>query len=250
MKRWLSLTFLLVFGAGIALGIFGVEFFRAAPRSHDSGTYELLTLEIPIYLVTNEEVYEELGLGQAQREEIGHLLAIYHEQVGQARTTLADVSLRLRRDVAELLDEEQRQGLASIQKRYTERETQQATERKLARLRSEIELEPGQEARAFQIFFDSIRERRQLWRSEPRPKRDVLRQRTGEVCAQRDERLKDILSESQFVAYRALQEREHRWRQRCKKRAGRHGERAGQSPKAPSTQPEKLTEPEKATAAP
>ena len=251
MKRWLSLTFLLVFGAGIAFGVFGVEFFRTTLSSNDGGTYELLTPEIPIYLVTNEEVYEELGLGQTQRDEIGQLLAIYHEQVGEARGTLADVSWRLRRDVAELLDEEQRQSLAAIQNRYTEREIQQATERKLAHLRSEIELEPGQEARAFQILFDSIRERRQLWRSEPRPERKVLRERSGRICAQRDERLKDILTEPQFLAYKALKEREHRWRQRCKKRAAHRREQGDEkNSTTQSAEPEKAPNPEKAVVTP
>ena len=226
MKRWLALTFLLVFGAGVALGVFGVEYFSASPAGSGQGSAVSGTSrswwgvapEIPMYLVTNEEVYKELGLSPIQREEIAQLLATYHERVRQARGTLAAVSKQLRQDVDGLLAREQRERLAAIQERYSEREFQQRAERELAYLRSEIALEATQEARVFQILFDSARERRQLFRHKSRPERSLLRQQASKICARRDSRLKDVLNDQQFAAYEAYKKRERDLHQRCRSR--------------------------------
>ena len=92
MRRWLALSLLLVFGAGLGVGLTirhlqeGTR--EAAPTSGRIDPFE----DGWIYLVSSESVYDELQLTAAQREELDVALTSHFRNVTEVRQALRDVA--------------------------------------------------------------------------------------------------------------------------------------------------------------
>lgn len=213
MRRWLALSLLLVFGAGLGVGLTirhlqeGTR--EAAPTSGRIDPFE----DGWIYLVSSESVYDELQLTAAQREELDVALTSHFRNVTEVRQALRDVASKLEIVVAGVLTEPQRQNLSEIRDRYNQAEFQQLAARDVAHLRQVAQLNPSQEAFAYQLFFDTARERRALWKTEPKPTREVMRSRMRELRERRDEQLQTVLEPEVFARYSEMKSRSRRfWR--------------------------------------
>lgn len=241
MKFWLLLSSLLVFGAGVSVG---------SLLFHDAGigvvdgppTQKLME---PPYLITSEDIYDELDLDASQRKSLDSLVATHYRNVKDIRESLQSLSLDLRTGINEVLSQEQRTRFEEIQRTYREREIQQRVFHDLVNLREELNLIPEQEMLVYQILYDAEREARQAMRDlrERRADRGEVREAWESIHQKRDARMEAVLDLDQAQVYREKRDREKRWwsqqRERFKKN-GERGKRRRHSPPARRSEDEEI----------
>jgi len=224
MRRWIALSLLLVFGAGLGVGLTTGHLQKSSQEAPPTSPIDPFE-DGWIYLVSSESVYDELELTAAQREELDVALTSHFRNVTEVRQALRDVASKLEVVVAGVLTEAQRQKLSEIRDRYNQAEFQQLAARDVAHLRQVAQLTPSQEAFAYQLFFDTARERRALWKAEPKPSREIMRSRMREIRDRRDDQLRTVLEPEVFARYSEMKSQARRfWK-------GHRGQRRGSPPK-------------------
>jgi hypothetical protein len=224
MKTWLTLSLLLVFGAGLGVGFVSGLLSEGGASPAPAGP--LLSVspydDNPPYLLTSADFYDQIGVSPLQRERIEELLSRYYGEVRKVRSEMGDVVLGLRRGIEELLDEEQRQKLAAIQKGYDETESQHFVMTEMVQLRKEVGLSQEQEGPVYHALMTCALERRNSWKEawekakqggEGRWDPEIhkrIRESHEEAGKKRDARLTEILSAPQFEAYKSWKERQRR----------------------------------------
>jgi hypothetical protein len=228
MKLWIWLSAVLVFASGASVGYVASKASRAQPA--DAPIYVTFSPESPPYLIASDAIFQEIGLSGDQAEKVEALISDHAKRLKELRGSIGQVTLAMRTEVRNLLNEEQRRRFEEIQTRYGEKETQSRVTRELARLSLELQLAPEQESPLYQVLYDNSRKRNECFQSfhsrkdrdgkdrdsKDREKgRQELREKMDSLGKELESQMASILSAEQFDAYRRMKDRERElWKDR------------------------------------
>ncbi len=235
MKLWLSISAVLVFAAGCAVGLLlnadrycGQEFPAPAPAEvvRDAAAGESVVASMvdpypdyPLYLVSGEDFYDGLGLLEEQRRKLEDLFAQHFEGVREVRRGMADLAAELREGVLAVLTLEQEDRFNEVQKRYSANKIRYFVGTEIAELREELGLRPEQEPAVYRHLYDAAFSRREAYRQSNCKDRNAVREQVKSIDKKLERSLMRELFRDQFSAYLKFQERK-----RCVKHKER-GER-------------------------
>ncbi len=223
MKLWLSISAVLVFAAGCAVGLLlnadrycGQEFPAPPPAEvvNDAAAGESVVASMvdpypdyPLYLVSGEDFYDELGLLEEQRRRLEDLFAQHFEGVREVRSGMAKVAAELREGVLAVLTPEQEIRFNEVQKRYSANKIRYFVGTEIAELREELGLRPEQEPAVYKHLYDAMSARLEAYRQTNCKDRNAVRKQVKSIDKKLDRRLKRELFPDQFAAYRKFQDR-------------------------------------------
>jgi Spy/CpxP family protein refolding chaperone len=240
MKFWLLASFLCVFAAGAATSFLAVRLLGGGSADRPDLSLRQIYPDPP-YVIASERIYDELDLDAKQRAALADLFSRHYQRVRDVRESLLELQTDLMRGVHAILEPEQVELFAEIQKRYGEREIQGRVEHELVDLVRELDLLPEQEPLVYMILYDAAIEGRRVWEDgrKSREGRDALRRRFEDLFARRDAEIRQVLTLEQDVKFAELRERQ---RSMMPDRRGGPKERdAGKDPgrKEPAREPGK-----------
>ncbi len=225
MKLWLSICAALFFAAGCAFGLL-LSSQRACERAvpspaspaaiaSDGAAGESVVASMvepypdyPLYLVSGDDFYDELGLDKEQRRRLDDLFARHFESVREVRRGMADVAAVLREGVLDVLTPDQEVRFNEVQKRYSETKIRYYVGSELAELREVLALRPEQEPGVFKHLYDAHVARQAAYRQKNcKDDRSVLNEQLAGVDRKLETSLKRELFADQFADYLKLQER-------------------------------------------
>lgn len=247
MKLWLSICAALVFAAGCAVGLLlNPERYcgSTVPAPAEQAVAEKATgdgaiggvsvvasmvdpyPDYPLYLVSREDIYDEIGLDEGQRRKLEALFASHYEQVREVREGMAKVATTLRVGILELLSPEQEKRFNEVQKRYSENKTRVYVEREMVSLREELDLRYEQEPAVYKHLYDAALARREVYGKKPC--KDNCK-RIEEINKKLESRLKRELFQDQYAAYVRYQEQRKPWVKKKKERKREEAHPQGKS---------------------
>ena len=225
MKLWLSLCAALVFAAGVAVGtLVSTGCFDATvgpPLNSIVASMVDPDPDYSVYLVSSQEVYQELGLDEQQRRKLEDLFVRHFESVSEVRAGMANVAMNLREGVLAVLSAAQTERFEEIQKRYSEKKIRSYVSRELAKLGPELDLRPEQEPGVFRYLYDSCSARREVYRQRNCRDRSEFRKQMQLIDEKEDRGLQLVLSEEQYISFQKLRERERCMRDRHERKKKR-----------------------------
>ncbi len=237
MKLWLSICAILLFAAGGAVGMLasmsGLGRQNTGTPSGGVGDSVIASMvdpdpDYPLYLVSVDECYDELGLAQDQRVRLDGLFGKYFQSVGEVRASMATVAGNLREGILTVLTAEQTEVFKEIQKRYSATKRRYYIDRELLKVRQALAyMGPEQEAAVYKSLYDASAARHKVCSQRPRLVQCEFRKQMQIISEKRDRRLQQALSESQFAAYRQFKEGERRLRSQHERKTRGKDDRSG-----------------------
>ena len=221
MKLWLSISAVLVFAAGGAVGLLlnsdrycGQAVPAPAEVVSDAAAGESVVASMvdpypdyPLYLVSGEDFYDELGLLEEQRRKLEDLFAQHFEGVREVRRGMAKVAAELREGVLAVLTPEQEDRFNEVQKRYSANKIRYFVGTEIAELREELGLRPEQEPAVYKHLYDAMSSRQEAYRRANCKDRNAVREQVKLIGKKLDRRLRRELFPDQFATYLKFQER-------------------------------------------
>ena len=247
MKLWLSISAVLVFAAGCAVGLLlnsdrycGQEAPAPAAVVSDAAAGESVVASMvdpypdyPLYLVSGEDFYDELGLLEEQRRKLEDLFAQHFEGVREVRRGMAKVAAELREGVLAVLTPEQEDRFNEVQKRYSANKIRYFVGTEIAELREELGLRPEQEPAVYKHLYDAASARREAFGQKNCKDRKAHCEQLKRIDKKLERSLRRELFRDQFAAYRKFQDR------KCSFKNQERGERGKKDGKdcAPAASP-------------
>jgi len=243
VRSWLAASAGLLFAAGASLGFLaatrlqsGVE---TAPSYADSPPQESQIIQ-----VTNERVYELLGLGKEERAQADRILGAHFERHKRLRQEREALNRKLEADLEELLDDGQRGLLREIIRTMDLHKAMEVVSLRVAPYKRELRLDPSQEEKFYSAFLDDRLRKDEHFRECGR-RRDrgekVSREETEEVFKrlnqERAQRLRPILSDEQWEKFKKLEEGRRDWLRHRERKAPPNSPLTPPPPAAPAPAP-------------
>ena len=244
LEVWLIAALALTLAAGGTLGYVAAGRLGVAGRGALSSPSRLLTEEYKSYwLLRSQDVWNELGLDETQRRQIGELLAAHYREDRELRKRLEELAQGTNVDLVEILTDEQRNSLGAIQTRYEEERIESEAVREVVLLRRKLELTNEQEHDVYLAIYDSIADARRVFKDireredcDARQARQEIRKGFDEINQRRSQRMASILDAEQLAAYQRFEDEKRRLWERHRKGGdrGERGDRGDREHRGPS----------------
>ena len=218
-KLWVGL--LLVFILGAFAGSLGTSIYykdrteRLARYGHSARSHLLL-----------KRLSEELGLTEAQKKEIGHIVDQFHSELSRIKRSVRPDIKKLRDEslvaIKESLTDEQKKKFDELHKRLErwtpeqrlqERLTRRTPEQMISLMKTRLRLTDEQETKIRPIILESFEEQQKILDKSRGQGRSGMRALRGELRQHQisvEEKLSKTLTAEQLVGYRKIQEEQRR----------------------------------------
>jgi hypothetical protein len=242
VKGWLTVSGILLLGAGASLG-FLIASYRDddARRGDDEADPRPPATDIAtsVAAVTNSKVWDLLHLDETQRAHADRILNAHLQKLRHLREEWDQLGQKVEDDLLALLDEGQREQMVGIIRQIKINEIGRRGSDRLVELKRELKLSEKQEDAVYALLLSDLVDRDQYFRSVHARRRSKTNIERGEVmkaCEKLNdalrEKMKAVLDDGQFCKFREIEKRWQPW-------GARQGEKSstpavpGSSPKAP-----------------
>ena len=220
LKAWLIASGLLVLLAGASVGFWvGAQFggrsivrgrFGVEDASMDGPTLPVASLHL-----TDERIFERLGLQPEQRVEVEACLAQFLGHVRHIQDEREAAGRQVESDLVSLLDEGQREQMLSIMREFRVDEVAEKVTQKVRRYRIELKLSNSQEETFYRVLLSNQLAKDDLSRGFCARKQaigyDAARKEWADalqkLSAECSSKLEPLLSPEQWKRYREISER-------------------------------------------